>query len=335
MPADKKKLALLTLKEDSSFTQFLRTNFFGTKIDGCVWTSENQNEGITITAAIDEIIKVDGDSASCFYNTETGSLTYYTKDGGSIDLSNLNNTYTTNTTTATTIAYGNAYTYTNYDQLKDLEKRIDKLENKEKENNMKTNDMFNFDFGPVSGNFIRMSMYGYAVPNSAGKFVSYDIEHKRIMDVQILNFNCEGMFYKIPKPLTKVVEGDVVFHNNVPMFVIDADDGKFTVIDPHEGVEKTILPAHSPFGFDYMTCLVSLMDGFDVPANEDNPFGNMLPFILMSNGQTSDQTLPLMMMMNGKVEFDNPMMLAMLFGNNGFKMDNPFMAMAMMKMLNK
>ena len=213
---------------------------------------------------------------------------------------------------------------------------------KENNNSMVTtnntlNNMFNFDFGPVDSNdFIRMSVYGYAIRNTDDKYVSYDIEHNRMMDVQILNFNCAGMFYKVPKPLNKIVVGDVVFHNGVPMFVreVSEDRTRFTVIDPEEGTEKSILPAHSPFGFDYLTTLMSLMDGFDMPASEDNPFGNMLPLILMNNSKTSDQTLPLMFLMNGKMDMSNPLMLLALSGNN-LNANNPLMIMAMMKMFDK
>lgn len=215
------------------------------------------------------------------------------------------------------------------------------LTEKENDNSMATtnntlNNMFNFDFGPVDGDFIRMSVYGYAILNTDSKYVSYDIEHNRMMDVQILNFNCAGMFYKVPKPLNKIVVGDVVFHNGVPMFVreISEDRTRFTVIDPEEGTEKSILPAHSPFGFDYLTTLMSLMDGFDMPASEDNPFGNMLPLILMNNSKTSDQTLPLMFLMNGKMDMSNPLMLLALSGNN-LNTNNPLMIMAMMKMFDK
>lgn len=241
---------------------------------------------------------------------------------------------------AISIDYG--YGSWNVDKLQD---EIDKLkkaiyndtDTEENKNNMNTNDMFNFDFGPVNDSKIRMSMYGYAIPNEAGKYVSYDVEHERMMDVQILNFNCAGMFYKIPKAITKITYGDVIFHNGVPMFVTDYYDDRtrFVVIDPKDGTEKTILPAHSPFGFDYLTCLVSLMDGFDMPADEDNPFGNMLPFILMNNGQTSDQTLPLMLLMNDKMDMSNPLMLMLLSGNNSFNANNPLMAFAMMKMFDK
>lgn len=205
---------------------------------------------------------------------------------------------------------------------------INKKENKE----MNTNDMFNFDFGALNNSKIRMSMYGYAIPNSAGKYVSYDIEHNRMMDVQILNFNCSGLFYKMPKPLGKITVGDVVFHNGIPMFVreISEDRTRFVVIDPDEGTEKTILPAHSPFGFDYLTVLVSVMDDFDAPADADNPFGNMLPLLLLGNSNSADNLLPLMFMSGGKFDFDNPLMLLTMTGGN-FDTSNPLVLMAMMK----
>ena len=278
------------------------------------------------------------------YVSDVSNITYAT--GGSIG--------TVSATTATTytnpinIAYGTSSSGwavsnefdTVSNTLKELSKTLNDHINKENkdENKMNTNDMFNFDFGVISDSKICMSMYGYAIPNEAGKYVAYDLEHNRMMDVQILNFNCAGMFYKIPKPLTKITFGDVVFHNGVPMFVCDINEdcSRFTVIDPKEGTEKTILPAHSPFGFDYLTCLVSLMDSFDMPADENNPFGNMLPLLLMSNGQTSDQTLPLYLMMNseGNLELNNPYML-MAMSNGNMNMNNPLMVMAMMKMMNK
>lgn len=290
--------------------------------------------------------------------TIAGGAIYNNKGEYVSDINNI--TYTTgstgtvNTTTATTytnpinIAYGtssNGWAVSNEfdtvsNALKELSKTLNDHINKENkdENKMNTNDMFNFDFGVISDSKIRMSMYGYAIPNDAGKYVAYDLEHNRMMDVQILNFNCAGMFYKIPKPLTKITYGDVIFHNSVPMFVcgINEERTRFTVIDPKEGAEKTILPAHSPFGFDYLTCLVSLMDSFDMPADENNPFGNMLPLLLMNNGQTSDQTLPLYLMINGEgnLEWNNPYML-MAMSNGNMNMNNPLMVMAMMKMMNK
>jgi hypothetical protein len=71
-----------------------------------------------------------------------------------------------------------------------------------------------------------------------------------------------------------------------------------------------------------------------MPASEDNPFGNMLPLIVMNNSKTSDQTLPLMLLMHGKMDMSNPLMLLALSGNN-LNTNNPLMIMAMMKMFDK
>lgn len=225
-------------------------------------------------------------------------------------------------------------------QFKEMNKNIEalkqKMEDKDKMANTNMNNMFNFDFGPINQHTLRMSMYGYAIPNREGKYVSYDVEHDRLMDVQVLNFNCDNMFYKVPKPLNKISDGDIVFHNGTPMFVEDVNDNRLTVIDPQDGTEKTILALQSPFGFDYVTTLVSLMDGFcnDCEPDEDNPFGNILPFLLMNNCGNMDNALPFLMMMNGKMDFDNPMML-LAMSNGNLDTSNPLMLMALMKSFNK
>jgi len=248
----------------------------------------------------------------------------------------------------------NPYTYTtstcavtdNFDELKsEVNKLKTTVENfgktikKETNNEMATtSNVFNFDFGPLKGTGIRMSMYGFAIPNEAGKYVAYDADNDRIMDVQILNFNCDGIFYKVPKALSKVHECDVVFHNGVPVFVEDVlDESRLLVIDPKDGTEKTIMPARSPFGFDYVTTLVSLMDGFcdGADPDEDNPFGKMLPFLFLGNTNNSNDLLPLMFMANGEMDFSNPLMLLAMGGGGNFDTSNPLVLMALMKSFNK
>jgi hypothetical protein len=72
------------------------------------------------------------------------------------------------------------------------------------------------------------------------------------------------------------------------------------------------------FGFNFITKVVSLLDGaFGTPTN-DNPFGSMLPFFLMSNSDKKGNDIdPLMMAMllnggNAAGGFQNPMMLALM-----------------------
>ena len=47
------------------------------------------------------------------------------------------------------------------------------------------NKIFNFDFGPVKGDNIRMSMYGLAVKNRDGNYVAWDKVNENIMNVDI------------------------------------------------------------------------------------------------------------------------------------------------------
>ena len=124
---------------------------------------------------------------------------------------------------------------------------------KEKEN-MDTNKMFNFDFGPVDSH-IRMSPYGLAIRNAEGKYVSFDKETSSMMDVEIFNF------------VTKVV---------------------------------------------------SLVDM--TTANADNPFGNILPFLMMGEGKSFKDIMPFIMATNPAM-MQNPMMMYALMGDGGFDKD--------------
>ena len=150
---------------------------------------------------------------------------------------------------------------------------------KEKDNKIMNN---NFSFGSYNTNNIKLSLYGMAVKNKAGKWVSYDKESHSLMDVDIFNIDIDSskVFFKLPKATSKVVAGDIILHNDKPMFVENIrDDRKFEVIDPAEGTAITILPLKSPFGFDYCTVIVSITDCLPA-ASKSNPFGNLLPLML-------------------------------------------------------
>ena len=95
------------------------------------------------------------------------------------------------------------------ERIKNIEFKINDKEKIMAIPNFTDNTVFNFDFGPVTSFRIRMSMYGYAIPNEMGKYVSYDVKNDCMMDVQILNFNCDNLFYRVPKALSKIDEGDV------------------------------------------------------------------------------------------------------------------------------
>lgn len=237
----------------------------------------------------------------------------------------------------------------NFDGLKDsvkqLEKSMEELKNKvvekETKNNMATatnkNGFVNFEFGPVRNSNIRMSLYGFAITNGDGKYVSYDKANDRLMDVDVINFNADGWFYKMPKAIKDIAAGDVVFHNRTPVFVKEVLTNKLLVVAPVSGEEKTVLPAHSPFGFDYVTQLVSLVDnlGGAEAASESNPFGNMLPLLMLGNDDMGDM-LPYMMMMNGGLDMSNPMMMyAFMKGSETSDLSNLLLMQVFMPKGNK
>lgn len=193
---------------------------------------------------------------------------------------------------------------------------------------------FNFDFGPVDGSKVHLSMYGIAVKNAAGTWVSWDANSKHVMDVDILNMDCARFIYKMPVALKDVVEGDVVIHNRKPMFVEKVNKDGFWVVDVIDGEKKNILPTKSPFNFDFIVKVVSLFNFNNMSANEDNPFGNFGMMMLLSNDNNNmNEMLPLMLMMNGNnSNFDitnNPFMMYMMF-NNDKNNDNSILPLMLM-----
>lgn len=176
---------------------------------------------------------------------------------------------------------------------------------------------FNFDFGPCTTDNIRMSMYGLAVKNANGTWVSYNPESKEIIDVDIFNFDGGKFLYKMPVAIKDVKVGDIVIHNRKAMFVTEVAETGMTAIDPQAGEEKKILLTKSPFGFNFATKVVSLFNMTSDAPTPDAPFGNMLPFLMMSenSGEFDMNTMLMLSMMGGQSGMDfskNPMMMYFL-----------------------
>ena len=193
-------------------------------------------------------------------------------------------------------------------ELKDMKKENSKMKG------------FNFDFGPCNNNAVKMSLYGLAVKNSTGTWVSYDPKSENIIDVDILNFDGAKYLYKIPTAIKDIALGDVVVHAGKPMFVvgIGANSKSLNVVDPISGEKKEVMLTRSPFGFDFATKIVNFLGNFmDSAATPDNPFGNMW-MLMLAQGDNNDisNLLPLMLM-NGGTANINPMMMYFLLGNKG------------------
>lgn len=218
--------------------------------------------------------------------------------------------------------------------IEDMKNRLNtKMDviNEKENNNMK---MFgNFDFGKVDGNTVRMSMYGLAVKNNVGTWVSYNTATNEVIDVDVMNFDGSNFMYKIPVAIEQVKVGDIVIHNRKPIYVTGIADGKLSAIDVMAGEEKVVLLTRNMFGFNFVTKVVSLMDmtGMAKPSAE-NPFGNMWMLAMMGDNKEFDfKDMLMMQMLSGQLSTNGSMnpMLALLLAKDGITDNDMMMALAM------
>lgn len=204
-------------------------------------------------------------------------------------------------------------------------------ENKNDEGEKTKMKGFNFDFGPCTNDQVRMSMYGLAIKNASGEWVSYN--DGQVVNVDVLNFDGAKYMFKMPVAVKDIAVGDIVIHNRVPMFVESVENG-IHVVDIRAGEKKEILPTTNMFGFNFVTKIVSLFNAFQSSPTPDQPFGNMLPFLMLNgeDGKSIDSDTMLMFMMmqnqNGSANiFANPMMLYFLMKDKGGNDILPLMLM--------
>lgn len=265
-------------------------------------------------------------------------------------ISTNNNNCSTTIATATIPCYWNpsdkicsTSSWSDYDErLYQLERKINTFSKKEKEinsqkgknNNMvHLNNIFpNVSFGPVSSDIACLSPKGIAICAS-GRWQAYDKESGNIIDVTPLNFNASNLIYNMPVGVDQIQVGDIIMHAKKPMFVlnIEDNDGKMRLkaIDIINAEEKVICPIKSIFGFDFYTklvCFIDMAGGFN--ADAQNPFGNLMPWLLLSDQKDNDM-LPLLFLSNQgqKMDMNNPMFLMALCGNKDMSNLLPFMLM--------
>ena len=229
-----------------------------------------------------------------------------------------------NTTWATNIASNDsicsAWTISYDDLCRKSECPYNKTKEKEKEKKKEEKSMLkNFDFGPCTNDNVRMSMYGLAVKNTAGTWVSYNKDSKQIIDVDVFNFDGRKFLFKMPVAIDQIAVGDIVIHNRCPMFVVSIENG-IQVVDVVAGEQKTIMPATNMFGFNFVTKVVSLLDVYSKAPTPDQPFGNLLPMLMMDDNTDNSNMLAYLLMSNGTFDMSNPLLAYAFLG--GKDMDN-------------
>lgn len=177
----------------------------------------------------------------------------------------------------------------------------------ETKTNIKENDTMkmptmNFDFGPFTeSGVVALSPYGIAVRSSKGEYLTYNAATGATVDVTGFTFD----FQKMPAAIKDLRAGDMVLHRGKPMYVQSVEEDGIHCIDILNSEAKVIVPVTNMFGFNFVTKVVSLMNFNAAQPSAENPFGNLMPFMMMSSvmGDDSDNDFSKMMMMGGSNPF--------------------------------
>ena len=211
------------------------------------------------------------------------------------------------------------------------ENKNDNIDYKERGNNMFKNVMKDFYCGPAKD--VKMSIYGPAFKaiSEGGErpsetYVAYhDSEYIDVMDGIIDIGDCA---YVMPVAVKSVKRGDFIRHCGTWLRVTSIKEG---VIEGESVYSRSIVkirPTKNMFGFNFYSKLITfdIMNG----TSEDNPFGNILPMLLLGDGSTNKMKdiLPLMMMTNKDFDMSNPMMMYFLMNKEGG--DNNLLPIMMM-----
>lgn len=197
-----------------------------------------------------------------------------------------------------------------------------KKEKERKSMNTMTNFINKFNFGAVSNDVVKMTLYGPAFATGAGTYIAYDKTKDEYIDATEFQLPVDGLFYNVPIVAKDLDVGDFIKHpaqKDEYIRVTEIKDGKVTGEAVSKGEVVTLLPTKSPFGFNFYTKLFAPFDMnfMGGEANKDNPFGNILPFILLNDkdGKGMDMsTMALMMAMGGSNKI-NPLMFLLLNKN--------------------
>lgn len=240
-------------------------------------------------------------------------------------------TTTPYTTTDWTVTLGN---YPAQSEIDEIKKRLDELENNKKENK-KMFDSLTKNLKCGRAQDVRMSIYGPAFKGEDGSWYSVDIDGE-MTDVSDLLFDMDSYCYMMPVPKNAIVEGDFILHNGHWVKVIEYGNGcVMNAVDTFN--KQFIVPTvtKSPFGFEFYTKLVQLLDFSKMPISAENPFG-MLPMMFMLNNKNEKDMLPMLMMMgtqNGGLNFDmsNPLMMYLMMKDGDNSNLLPFLMMGQMQ----
>lgn len=192
----------------------------------------------------------------------------------------------------------------------------------------------NMQFGKFNTSAIKYSLTGIAFRDKQGGFFTYN----NGVATDVTGMTIDSPMFAMPIGIADIKPNDVILFKDNPVIVKAKTEDGIKVIDPLAGEVTTIIPETNIFNFNYCTKVINPFDNIAATASKDNPFGNLLPLMMVGDGITKGNDgdmmkfLMISQMMGGKMDFtSNPMMLYMLMGDKD--KDNDFFSMMIMMQL--
>lgn len=181
-------------------------------------------------------------------------------------------------------------------------------------------------FGKLTTDKIKYSISGVAFADKNDKFFVY--KDNRAIDVTGMIINAP--MFAMPVAVNQIQPNDVIRFKNDYVIVKELVEDGVKVVNPVDGDIRTIIPQVNIFGFNYITKVINPFEGFTNTANETNPFGNIMPFMLMGDlkGDKDDMFKFMLMSQMGNDTNMNQMLPFLLMSDSG--KDNDFLTMMMM-----
>lgn len=211
------------------------------------------------------------------------------------------------------------------------QKKSSKIKNNKGEKAMEKKNVFrnilkNMSFGKIETDSIKYSFNGIAFQTNDGDYVVYndDFTFTNVSDM-VINIPVFAM----PVAKKDINTGDVILHNGNYVIVKSVSNTEIKVARPWNREIVSIIPEKSIFGFSFYTKIMNPFDGFNMSANEEKPFGNIMPLLFLTDNKNNDNSINdmiMLMMLNGNMNNINPLFLYMMGNNENI---NPLLLFAM------
>lgn len=236
------------------------------------------------------------------------------------------------------VSAGAIPTYNTVEEMDIPKEEMVYFEKKKERKSMKNifgNIMKNVKFGQLNTDKVAYSMQGMAFKSSDGDYLVYKKDQPA---VNVNEFVIEMPLFVMPVPLKDLQVGDIICRGEDFVLVDSIGETYITAINTDKSEIVTIVPQVNMFGFSFYSKVVAPTNLFG-EATQDNPFGNILPLLMMDNEDNDSSAFGMMMLMSqmngGKgMNMDFTKMAPFfLLGNQNGK-DDTFKMMALMSMMN-